>query len=153
MDNQNNNDFMSVFNGNHVDVNQANNQDIQSQNMFSTNTLNIPDNKSIDNEEEKAHISIVNPLGSKTADKSTYGSQENIENDNRLKSLGVDTNQTKTVENKISYGLNNNILDKEKHNSETKPHSIIYTLFGICLFLFAIGLAIYLVIDYFELLK
>ena len=49
MDNQNNNDFMSVFNGNHVDVNQANNQDIQSQNMFSTNTLNIPDNKSIDN--------------------------------------------------------------------------------------------------------
>lgn len=145
MDNQNN-DFMSVFNGNHVDVEQNNQQNIQSQGMFSMNNQNISNDQEIP--EEKAHISIVNPSKANSTNKSTYGSHENVENDNRLKSLGVDTNQVETIENKTIYGL----LDKEEYKNENKPHSKIYILLGVCLFLFATALAIYLVIDYFGII-
>lgn len=145
MDNQNN-DFMSVFNGNHVDVEQNNQQNIQSQGMFSMNNQNISNDQEIP--DEKAHISIVNPSKSNPTNKSTYGSHENVENDNRLKSLGVDTNQVETIENKTIYGL----LDKEEYKNENKPHSKIYILLGVCLFLFATALAIYLVIDYFGII-
>lgn len=145
MDNQNN-DFMSVFNGNHVDVEQNNQQNIQSQGMFSMNNQNISNDQEIP--EEKAHISIVNPSKANSTNKSTYGSHENVENDNRLKSLGVDTNQVETIENKTTYGL----LDKEEYKNENKPHSKIYILLGVCLFLFATALAIYLVIDYFGII-